>query len=160
MIDPNSPQAQQYINSMETAEYKEILLADAEKKVSESRTALYAIAGLSVVGGVVSYFIDKVTGLDILIGSLIIALVFLVLAFFVNKKPKLCVLTGLILYCTLLIIDAIADPSSLIKGILVKGIIIYFLIKGFKAAREVEEMRAKLSNLETMKEEDKPIDQI
>jgi hypothetical protein len=65
---------------------------------------------------------------------LFVALIYLALAFWSDKKPFIALLSGLLLYLTLIIISAVFDPISLVKGFIWKIIIISYLGKGLYSA--------------------------
>lgn len=70
------------------------------------------------------------------------------------------VMSGLILYILLLVIDIVFGNSPSQNGIILKMLIIVALVQGFLAAKQVEEIREKMNNLNTLKDQDKPLDQM
>ena len=70
-----------------------------------------------------------------------VALVFAGLAFWTKKKPYAALLTALIIYGSLLLGDAILDPSTIYKGIILKIAIIVSLISGLRNAKEAEDLK-------------------
>lgn len=76
-------------------------------------------------------------------GAISVAIVFIVLAFFVEKYP---VVTALALFVGVQVIFALADPTNLLRGWLVKIIVVVALIKalqaGLAAQKEQKQMEA------------------
>jgi hypothetical protein len=78
--------------------------------------------------------------------SLAIAAIFVGLAFLTSKKPLTAILIALALFIALWILDvAVIGLQQIYRGILVRGIIIYFLITGIKHAREAERIRKQMN---------------
>lgn len=105
---------------------------DADKKINSARNTLFVLCGIMIVFGLISYFSSKEI---IILGiNFFVALIYLALAFWSEKKPFIALLSGLLLYLTLITISAIVDPLTLVKGILWKVIIISYLGKGLYSA--------------------------
>jgi Ca2+/Na+ antiporter len=68
----------------------------------------------------------------------------LILAIWSYKKPAAAFLTALIFFIVVHVSDAIVEPTQLIKGILLKILVLVALIKGYKDAREYEQMKKTL----------------
>ncbi len=68
-------------------------------------------------------------------------LAFLVLALLVYRFPLPATIIGLVLFITLHAIDAIADPTSLARGWLIKILVIAALVKAIQAAVAYENER-------------------
>ncbi|WP_299884888.1 hypothetical protein [uncultured Lacinutrix sp.] len=110
---------------------------DAEEKIKSARNTLFVMAGLVMLFGFFSFFVndDYVT----LIINFIICCIYLLLGGWSKEKPLIALLLGLLLYITTIIISAIIEPSSLIKGILWKIIIIGYLGKGIYSASSTKD---------------------
>ncbi|WP_028889088.1 hypothetical protein [Tenacibaculum ovolyticum] len=105
---------------------------DSDKKIKSAKNTLFVLCGIMVVFGLFSYYTTN----DILELSIVlfVALIYLLLAFWSDKKPFIALLSGLLLYLTLIIISAVFDPISLVKGFIWKIIIISYLGKGLYSA--------------------------
>lgn len=158
MIDPNSPEAKTYINSMETQPYKELLLKEAEDKLKTVKVILYIIAAIQLIVGIVFYFMNKENALYVVIIQVIVAIIFFGLALLVNKKPKLGVISALTLYAGLILLNAIYDTSSIYSGLIIKAAVIYAFVKGITAAKEVEALREKIGQIDSG--ENMPMDMV
>jgi hypothetical protein len=125
--------------------YQELELQAAETHVKKARNALLLVGGLSLILNlVVLGTMDSLSGwpLAIAIG---ITLAFVGLALLTAKQPFTAIILGLVIYIGLWIVDiVVTGPEQLLKGLLMKGIVIYFLIMGLKHAREAERLRKEI----------------
>jgi len=62
-----------------------------------------------------------------------IAAVFFALAIWARRNPFPAAITGLVLFLTVHLLDALADPSAIIRGLLIKIIVIVVLIRAISA---------------------------
>jgi cytochrome b561 len=62
-----------------------------------------------------------------------IAVVFCGLAFWARRSPLPAAVVGLVVYITVHLLDAVADPTALLRGILMKAIIVLVLAKAISA---------------------------
>jgi len=58
------------------------------------------------------------------------------MAYWSQKKPFAALLSALLLYLMVIAINAIVEPTTIFKGILIKIIILSFLIKGVSSAHQ------------------------
>jgi len=71
---------------------------------------------------------------SVLIVNLVLAAIMAVLAWWGRRAPLAAVLLATATYAVVIVANAIADPTTIGQGIIVKIIIIAFLVKGIKAA--------------------------
>ena len=71
-----------------------------------------------------------------------IAVVFWVLAFWARKSPLPAAITGLVVFITVHALDAIADPTTLARGFVMKIIVIVTLASAIKAGIEYRKLQA------------------
>ena len=71
---------------------------------------------------------------SVLIVNLVLAAIMAVLAWWGRRAPLAAVLLATATYAVVIVANAIADPTTIGQGIIVKIIIIVFLVKGIKAA--------------------------
>jgi hypothetical protein len=112
-----------------------------DKHIRRARTILYVIAGFQVLGIFLSF---RLSGTEMLVTMIvygIFALIFAGLAIWTKQKPFLALLIALILYVGLVVGDAIFEPSSIAKGILLKAVFIALLITGVIQGKEAEDLR-------------------
>jgi len=97
-----------------------------ENEIRKSRNWLLAVAVLQSLGCVVYFLIQASSGVEplVLIASAVVmgvlALVFWGLWFWSKRALFPATLTALILYVTFNLLDAIVDPATLARGILMK----------------------------------------
>ena len=72
---------------------------------------------------------------------------FVALWWFAQKKPKLCLILGLVIFWGLQIFNAIGDPTTLYKGLLLKILFTVALVKGLQSAGRAEDLRAQLAQV-------------
>ena len=71
---------------------------------------------------------------SVLIVNLVLAAIMAVLAWWGRRAPLAAVLLATATYAVVIVANAIADPTTIGQGIIVKIIIIAFLVKGIRAA--------------------------
>ncbi len=121
-----------------------------DKNLKTARIYLYIVAAIQMIFGIYEYFTlreydDQIAlltgGIDFGIG-----IVFIVLAVWSYKKPAAAFLTALILFVTIHVLSMISDPTMIYKGIILKVLVTIALIKGFKDARDYEQMKRSLGS--------------
>ncbi|TKC04596.1 hypothetical protein FA048_19225 [Pedobacter polaris] len=138
---------EQQENHIANRAVKEIDLIDLNKKVETACNSLYWIAGIIGVSSIIGYFTltDEDDVLIFLITTVIMVGAFLALAVWSKTKPTTALISGLSLYVIIQLLNLIADPSSIIRGIIFKIIIIVYLIKGVMAVLEAEKIKKELN---------------
>jgi hypothetical protein len=113
------------------------------KTLKQAGTTLYFLAGVFILSGLVYFFMhkDEEDVVAVVITDLIMAAMFLVLGAYSKKKPLACLISGLSLYVIVQLLNAIVDPISIARGIIIKIVIIGYMIKGIKSAMEIEKIR-------------------
>lgn len=127
--------------------YQQLELSAAETNLRKARNAIFAIAGLLLLGDLISMAGAGGFQIEIFLISLAVSGVFVGLGFLTKKQPMTAIITALILFIGLWVFAIVAlGPEQIYRGILVRGIITYFLIKGIKHAREAERLRKEMQN--------------
>ena len=123
---------------------EEFSMRGYDKHIRQARNAIFAVAiilTLSVIFIIItspaSY---EYWWIDTLSWCIFIAL-FVALGFWTKKKPYYAIISALILYGLFIGLNAYLDPSTIIKGILIKIAIIVYLIKGLGDAKEAQQMK-------------------
>jgi chromate transport protein ChrA len=133
------------------------MLKSVESKVKEAKYVLWGIGGINIVAGIIFIIIglgkyeeEMIEGIISGVFSLIIGIVFIILAVLANKNRNeyKSIRTGLIVYGALILINALVEPSSIFSGIILKVIIIGGLIKGLSSAKEADELRKELEEIQ------------
>jgi hypothetical protein len=126
--------------------YQKLELQSAENQLRKTRNAIFAIAIVLFISDLITMAASDTFDITTLILSLIIAGVFVGLAFLTKKKPLTAIFIALALFIALWVLTiVVVGPQQIYRGILVRGIIIYFLITGIKHAREAERIRKQMN---------------
>jgi hypothetical protein len=115
-----------------------------DKHIRQARNAIFWVAGLLTVNVAMLFMreseVYEYMWLDFLIyGGFIGAFIFL--GFYTKKKPYTAIIMALILYTLFILLNAVIEPMTLLKGILFKIITYVFLIKAINDAKEAQEMQ-------------------
>lgn len=127
----------------------------AEKNINSGRTTLYVLGGLLLVISLIAglaldeYSFEKnLKGPKTLtlVFFVILAAIYISLGVFTAKKPFAAQLTAFIVFCTILILGIVADPSveTIFGGFIWKILIIVALVRGTKGAYEAEKIKKQL----------------
>ncbi|GHE67226.1 zinc-ribbon domain-containing protein [Roseivirga thermotolerans] len=123
---------------------KKRLLNVVEKEVKKSKNTLIALGVLNILAGLIlGYFADDMATL---IASSVLAMVYFGLAIWSDKEPFGAGLTGLIVYGTIVLLQAVLE-GAIFRGIVWKILIISLLIRGLKSGLEVKKVKAELKEL-------------
>jgi hypothetical protein len=124
----------------------EFLNRGYDKHIRQARNTIFVVAAIQFIFAVVSmYMVETVADKWLNFGlSAFIAAIFVALALWTKKKPYTAILIALIIYCLLILIYAISEPLSILKGIILRVIIIMYLARGLKNAKEAQEMQKAL----------------
>ncbi|MBN1554947.1 MAG: hypothetical protein JXA11_09390 [Phycisphaerae bacterium] len=124
---------------------------ELKKKCRQASIALFAAAVLQGITGIALYAFLKnepnvdMQKLQILVGVVVgIGVVFAVLGFWARVNPLPASIVGLVLYVTLHAIDAVADPSALLRGWIIKVIVVVALINAIQAGITYRQLKAKM----------------
>lgn len=119
-----------------------------DKHIKQARVAIFITAGLVLLSLIISIAIAPSIDYDtlwivcgvygIFVGG------FIVLGFWVKKKPYTAIICALCLYGLYIALNAYFDISTLYSGWMVKVAIIVVLIKGLNDAREAQRMKDQL----------------
>ncbi len=104
-----------------------------EKDVRNGKIALWGIVILQFIAALVEHNQFQDTTVNT-INAIIIGVIALS-AIFAEKNPFLGFVIGFSIFCLFQLIVCIADPMNIIRGIVVKVFIFYYLIVGISSAR-------------------------
>ena len=123
------------------------------KHMRQARNAIFVVAAIQFLAGLIGAYQSPEEERLIIIGIMtFVSLIFLGLGIWANKKPYPAILATIMVYGALILVSAILDPISIIQGIIIKAIIIFYLIRGLKNAREYQQRNALIpSQTETHK---------
>lgn len=109
---------------------------ETTQNLDTARNILFVVAAFTLLAGVVlaaiSDFNDE--GVFLLITNLILAALYLALGLWSKKNAFGALLTGFIIYISIIILNAVLDPATIFKGIIFKVLIISYLLKGVISA--------------------------
>jgi hypothetical protein len=102
------------------------------KQTRQAFVCLLVVALLQLGAAAVFYAISPaLLQTSVVVG--IIGVIFLGLAFWARRSPFPAAITGLVILATLWALDAVADPTTLAQGLIVKVIIILVLVRAIQA---------------------------
>lgn len=123
----------------------ELLGSDYDTHVRRARNTIFVVAAVQLLFGLIMGFSGPDESRWVTIGIMvIISGIFAALGFWANKKPYHAILIALILFSGLILLDAIFDPASIVRGIIFKIFIIVYLIMGLNNARETLRLKQAL----------------
>lgn len=113
-----------------------------DKKIKQAQNGLFVVAVIYLLAGIVQIFADDSEDWLINIGvTVVVAAIFLALAFWVKKNPLPALVIAITLYFAIIIFNAIAEPASLVRGLFFKAAMVVLLIKGIIAADEARQLK-------------------
>ncbi len=111
---------------------------EAKKAAKKAASALLAVAILQAIFG--TFLIVMAMGEGglelgpaVLITVYGIAILFFCLYLWARKNPLPAAIVGLVLFVTVHLLDAVADPTAIVRGIVLKIIVVVVLIKAIQA---------------------------
>jgi hypothetical protein len=119
---------------------EEFSMEGYDKHIRNARIMLFIVAALTLVNLFTLVPFDDPARI---IGAVIVVVfagVFITLAFWTRRKPYTAILTALIVFCALQLLNFLASPGSLFQGWLLKLAVILLLVLGLGNARESQRM--------------------
>jgi hypothetical protein len=108
---------------------------DALKNVKNGRIIIFVVAGILALSSlVVFYQLDEEPLVFYLYAPFVLG--YIALGVFYYKNPYVISIVALTIYLILMIIDAAADPTTIVKGILIKIIVISGLVRAIKYGKD------------------------
>jgi hypothetical protein len=119
---------------------EEFSMEGYDKHIRNARIMLFVVAALTLVNLFALAPFDEIAKIidAVLIG--VFAGVFIGLAFWTKRKPYSAILTALIVFCGLQLLNFLASPASIFQGWVLKLLVILMLILGLGNARESQRM--------------------
>jgi hypothetical protein len=139
-MNPGNPKE----NQDDLLQDEDLSMEGYDKPVKTGRIILFIIA-LGQAAGI--FLAPKEPGIvrtTVIASSIFVALIFIALAFWTSRKPFDAIITGLIVYSALIILNAVLDPATIINGIILKVVIYVLLISALSNAREVQRWKDSL----------------
>lgn len=111
-----------------------------DKPIKKARNILFALAGIQII--FTFFLVRDLEDLALYITMAIsfgIAAIFFALGLWTKYKPYTAIVTALVIYISLLLIDVISDPASILRGVLIKILAISLMVSALKNAKEVQQ---------------------
>ena len=122
-------------------------LAEDEKKVEHGTYAVWVLIVITALAAVYEMSVYDETAL--LLGIYIpILVVYFGCAFYMKTKPQMAFIVVLSVYGIVQFLGMLADPMALIRGLLLKIILVYYLAVAISAAGRYEKAKKRLYDLE------------
>lgn len=131
----------------EIAEYyegvKELEMKGHETGIRKARNALFATAGLFLIGEIISASVSGTPWTPVLIAIVAVEVgVFVALGFWTKTKPFTAIIVGIVIFVLLWVLAIVViGGKAAYSGILVKIIILSFLISAIKPAKAWEDLK-------------------
>lgn len=109
----------------------------AQKYVKAARNTLFVLAGLFFLYAILFGTGIVADDLFSLIFYFAGSAIYVVLGFWARTQPKPASILGLILYLLVIALIAVADPTTLYKGVVLKAVIIGYLVQGIIQANKI-----------------------
>lgn len=110
---------------------------DADKKVKSARTTLYVIAGITLLTGFFYYAMEQ--DIALLVVNIVLSIIYGILGYWSSSKPLAALLSALLLFVTIIVINAIVDLTTIYQGIIMKIIVLSYLGKGLYSAKAAQD---------------------
>lgn len=118
-----------------------------DKHVRQARNAIWVIAAIQFIAAFITAFAGPEDIFWYNLGIMgVIALIFLALGVWAQRKPYPAILSTLVLYGLLVVVDFIADHASIARAFFLKIVIVTYLFKGLRDAREAQRLKKILDN--------------
>ncbi|MFK7773942.1 MAG: hypothetical protein AB8F94_17455 [Saprospiraceae bacterium] len=122
-------------------------LAEDEKKVEHGTYAVWVLIIITVIAAIYEMSVYNETAL--LLGIYIpILVIYFGCVFFMKSKPHMAFIIVLSVYGIVQLLGMLGDPMALIRGLLLKIILIYYLAVAISAAGKYEQAKKRLYDLE------------
>jgi hypothetical protein len=101
-----------------------------DKLAKHARGVLVLLAAVQLIGGVIFYVAGGFPDIAGLVVTLGLGAVFGALAIWARKDPLMAVLVGLGMWVSVILIEAVIEPASLMRGLVVKAIVVAMFANG------------------------------
>lgn len=123
---------------------KKNVIADAKKKLKNVKILLWVVLVINILVGITLLLNNAV---EMAIGSLISAAIYIGCLIWVGKQPLIGIMAAFIFWILMQAITIFTDPSMIFNGIILKIIFIVIFIKGISSARDYQNYSAQLNEL-------------
>ncbi len=134
-------QAQEPVHQQQPTQEDYDLLNSMEgydKPVKRAQVILFIIGAIQIIGAFMTGDMAPIARIITIVITLLVGLAFIALGFWTKHKPYSAIVTALVIYSSLVVMDAIFDPTTIFRGIILKLIIYLSLIVSISNAKEVQ----------------------
>lgn len=128
-----------------TATGKTLQEADLIAKARKAAVALLVVTIMQFVFGTILIFVLPAAAAEdrtvMLISVYGIGVIFLGLYLWARKNPLPAAISGLVFFITVHALDAVADPTALARGVILKVIVIVMLVQAIQAGIQHRKLR-------------------
>ena len=125
---------------------KEVLIDNIKYDLSKTRNSLFIIGGILLLSDLIGLSMANALSGSTIIYILISPAFFVALGLLAKKKPILSMSIAAFLFILIIALSIYAyGAKSIISGLLVKAILIYFFISGFTHATQAERAKKDLA---------------
>lgn len=147
----NTPSAGQQTASessiFETTYDKEILQDNLRYDLNRTRNSLFIIGAVLLLSDILGLSMANALNGTTFIYVLVVPVIFVALGFIAMVKPMVAMSVAAILFVLIIAYNIyVMGARSIVSGLIVKAVLIYFFIKGFNHAKEAEASKKDLSN--------------
>lgn len=128
---------------------KKMEFNESIKKIGHGVGVAFLVAALTVVYNIYLYATNEEVGLGpyILVEGAFGAALFVSVGLFAKRNPSLWMTIGLGFYLAYQVLLIVLDPATVANGLIMKGIIIYGLGRGFLGARNLKKEERALKEM-------------
>lgn len=119
---------------------EEFSMEGYDKHIRNARIMLFVVAALTLLNLFTLSPFDETPKIVAAVIVIVFAGVFIGLAFWTRSRPYSAILTALIVFCGLQLLNFLASPESILQGWILKLAVILLLILGLGNARESQRM--------------------
>lgn len=132
----------------ETAYDKEILQENLRYDLDRARNSLFIIGAVLLFSDILGLYMANALNSTTLVYALLVPVVFVALGFAALIKPMLAMTVAALLFVLIIAYNIyVLGARTIVSGIIVKAVLVYFFIKGFNHAKDAEQAKRDLSNL-------------
>jgi len=124
-------------------DYRSYELDQMNRKIRSAGNTIFILAGVFALMGIIYFLMlgEAQGGNAILVVNLILAGIYVGLGFWSKQNAIAAIVSALVLFGVVQILNIIEDPTSIFKGIIMKVVVIVYLIKGLNSALDAQKIR-------------------
>jgi hypothetical protein len=121
---------------------KEVLADNLKYDLGKTRNSLFIIGGILLLSDLLALSMSNALSGTTLVYVLVVPVIFVVLGFVATARPMFSMIAAAILFALIIAYNIYAiGARSIVSGLIVKAVLVYFFIKGFNHAKEAEQAK-------------------